>query len=61
MTAAAEMTDDPQRSASVIKKLKQGAEVTLLAQWNGWAYIETKADKKAKIKKGKTATLDKKD
>ncbi len=46
LTEAASVTDDPSRSASIIRKLKKGASVTLLAQWNDWAYVETKADGK---------------
>ncbi len=46
LSAAAEVTDDLTRGATVITSLKAGAEVTFLAVYEDWAYIETKVKKK---------------
>ena len=46
LAAAAALTDDPIRGGNVMKKLKAGTNVTLLMQWEDWAYVETSVDGK---------------
>ena len=40
------MTDDPIRQAGTIGKLKKGAKVTCLAEYQGWIYVEAKVSGK---------------
>ena len=40
------MTDDPIRQKSTIGKLKKGTEVTCLARYQGWIYVEAKVSGK---------------
>ena len=41
-----EMTEDPIRGKSMIGKLKKGTQVTCLARFRGWIYIEAKVSGK---------------
>ena len=40
------MTDDPVRQKTTIGKLKKGAKVTCLAEYQGWIYVEAKVSGK---------------
>ena len=40
----AALTDDPMLAERVIRTLRAGEQVTLLASWCAWAYVETQAD-----------------
>ena len=42
LTAAAVLTDDPANQKSTIGRLKKGAQVTALARYQGWVYVEAK-------------------
>ena len=46
LTQGAVMTDDPIRQAGTIAKLKKGAKVTCLAEYQGWIYVEAKVSGK---------------
>ena len=46
LVTAAEMTDDPVHQKSTIGKLKKGATVTCLAQYQGLIYVEAKVSGK---------------
>ena len=46
LTANAVMTDDPVRQKGTIGKLKKGTEVTCLAGFRGWIYVEAKVSGK---------------
>ena len=40
------ITDDPIRQKTTIGKLKKGTQVTCLAEYNGWIYVEDKVSGK---------------
>ena len=46
LTESTEMTDDPLRQKTTIGKLKKGTQVTCLAEYRGWIYVEAKVSGK---------------
>jgi hypothetical protein len=46
LTANAVMTDDPIRRAGTVGKLKKGARVICLAEYQGWIYVEARVSGK---------------
>ena len=46
LVKSAEMTDDPIRQNETVGKLKKGAQVTCLARFRGWIYVEAKVSGK---------------
>ncbi len=46
LTESTVMTDDPIRQKTTISKLKKGTQVTCLAEYRGWIYVEAKVSGK---------------
>lgn len=46
LAESAEITDDPIRKAKALGKLKKGSQVTVLAAYRGWIYVEAKVSGK---------------
>ena len=46
LVESAVLTDDPAHQKSTVGKLKKGASVTCLAEYQGWIYVEAKVSGK---------------